>query len=140
MEKFKRVVKFNAEDGKDFFRWSIRTKVELEDNNCFSVVEKYLFGNLLLSCIQSDVLSKITKAKALIIQDLGDKPLSAVLADRENSHLMRSRPKERYVISNITTRLQLQAKLTRKSYNGKITSEDEASFEAVFNSHSGMHS
>lgn len=97
-------------------------------------------GTLSLSEIQEDVRVKITKARAIIIQGLGDKPLRAILTDRENPHLIWNRLNERYAISNIATRVQLQAKLTRMRCSGQVMSDYVASFEEVFNHLSGMNS
>ena len=82
----------------------------------------------------------VTKARAMLIQGLGDKPLRLCPSERENPEKMWTRLRDRYAISNLVTRVQLHTKLSRFSYSGQPMVDYIDDFEEVFNHLSALES
>ena len=138
MEETKKIFKFEGEQGEDFHIWSARTEAALEAKDVLSpVLTDMVDAEDLTSVSQADRLS-IAKAKATIIQGLGNKPLRLVLPVKDNPFKMWKALKERYAVSNLVTKVQLHTKLARMEYKGQTMSEYVAGFEDIFNQLSAM--
>ena len=84
------------------------------------------------AALNEEMTLAVSKARAVINQGLGDTPLRFALAAKENSHRMWNRLRERYAVSNVTTRVQLQSKLAKLSFHDQAMSDYIGSFEEVF--------
>lgn len=82
----------------------------------------------------------ITKARAIIIHGLENKPLRMCLPDKSNPFRMWMTLNERHAVSNIGTRVQLQSKLSLTAYRGQRMTEFIDDSESVFNHMVAMNS
>lgn len=119
--------------------WAARTEAALESKEVLSVVTDDLVGDG-TTTLTVEQKQMIAKARAIIIQALGDKPLRLCLSEKANPFRMWIRLRERYAVSNIVTRVQLQTKLARFAYNGQAMPDFVDEFEEVFNRLSAMES
>lgn len=71
----------------------------------------------------------VAKARATIIQGLGEKPLRLCMGEKGNHFKMWQRISERYAVANIVTKVKLQTKLARTNYTGQRMAEFVDSFE-----------
>lgn len=141
MEDSKKFFKFFGKEGEDFALWSARTEAALESKECFSVVQRDVFASLGEGEPLPEAMSlKVAKAKAIIIQGLGDKPLRACISDRANPHRMWARLCDRYAVASNAARVQLQSRLARMRYSSQSMGDYLDSFEEIFNRLSGMNS
>ena len=139
MEDSKRIYKFYGKSGEDFFLWTTRTEAALESKKVWSVVATDVIGDGSVAVDESTAES-IATARAMIIQGLGDKPLRMCMAQKGNPCMMWRRLKERYALSNVTTKVQLQTKLARMTYSNQPMGDYIDGFEEVFNRLEGMQS
>lgn len=117
MEESRRVFKFEGEPDEDFHLWMARTEAALQDKEVWNVVEADVIGNADADVPLSDEIQKnVAKARAVIMQGLGDNPLRLCLNDRENPHAMWNLLKDRYAVVNVATKVQLHYQLARLSY------------------------
>lgn len=82
---------------------------------------------------------KVSKARALLIQALGSKPLKLFLPVNEYPYNIWERLKEIYMATNTATKVQLQAKLNRMVYKVQSVYDYVATFETVYNLLSSMN-
>lgn len=66
---------------------------------------------------------KLAKARALIMQGLDAKPLRMCIPEKDNPFEMWKRLHDRYAVSNVATRVQLQMKLNRLRYTDQIMTD-----------------
>lgn len=136
MEKDRRIYTFEGNLAEDFQLWQARTQAALEGKECWSVVKT----NQLVArptdqagahdqevTVTSETELKICKARALMIQVLGSKPLKLVLPVKDNPFKIWERLNERYAATNTATKVQLQMKLNRMVYKG------QSMFETLYN-------
>lgn len=131
MDEGKRIHKFFGKAGEDFQLWEARTEAALEAKDVLRVVSTDVYGNG--EGISEEDRQAIGKARAILIQGLGDKPLRLCLSEKLNTYKMWLKLRERYVVSNIVTRVQLQAKLSQIQYSDQFMSDFVDSFEEIFN-------
>ena len=137
MEEGKRVYKFYGKPGEDFHLWTARTEAALEAKEVLDVVTV----DLLSSAEISDELSKkISKARAIIIQGLGDRPLRLCLSVKTDPYKMWSKLRDRYAVSNTATKVQLQTRLSSMSYQEQSMQDYVDTFEEIFNRLAAMQS
>lgn len=139
IEENRRVYKFEGEAGEDFHIWSARTEAALEAKELMSVVTEDIIGDGTAD-LSAEVKRSISKARALIIQGLGEKPLRICLPEKHNPHKMWIMLKDRYAVANIATRLQLQTRISRMAYRSQLISELVNDFESLFNKLAGVGS
>lgn len=139
MEDSKRIHKFYGKSGEDFFLWAARTEAALEAKKVWSVVETDVIGDGTVQ-LDTSVVESVATARATIIQGLGDKPLRMCLTEKRNPWKMWTRLHERYAVSNVTTKVQLQTKLARLTYRSQPMSDYIDAFEEIFNRLEGMQS
>ena len=139
MEESRKVYKFEGEEGEDFQIWLARTEATMEPKDVlFVVIEEHMDGSMELT---SFVKLSIAKAKATIIQGLGDKPLRPVLPAKENPHRTMKLLKERYAVSYLVTKVHLlHTKLYTMQYKVQVISESVGDFENIFNQLKSMGS
>lgn len=105
----------------------------------------------MLYTVQSDLLSQdgglsedqkkdIAVARAVLIQGMGDRTLRLCMSAKEDPFSMWLRLRERYAVSNIATKVQLQSKLSRRNYSGQPIQDYIDAFEEIFNCLSAMDS
>ena len=137
MEEGKRVYKFYGKQGEDFHLWTARTEAALEAKEVLDVVTV----DLLSSAEISDELSKkISKARAIIIQGLGDRPLRLCLSVKTDPYKIWSKLRDRYAVSNTATKVQLQTRLSSMSYQEQSMQDYVDTFEEIFNRLAAMQS
>lgn len=76
---------------------------------------------------------KVETARAGRIKGLGDRPPCNYLSVKDSPRKMLRHLKDRYTVSNTTTRVQLQSKLSRMSDKGQSMLDHVESFEEIFN-------
>lgn len=139
MEDSKRIYKFYEKPGEDFFLWTTRTEAALETKKVLFVVTTDVIGNGTVA-LEESAAEAVATARAMVIQGLGDKPLRMCMAQKGNPFMMWRRLHDRYAISNVTTKVQLQTKLARMTYSNQPMGDYLDGFEEVFNRLEGMES
>ena len=131
----RRLHKFNAKRGEDFTLWSLRFEALLESRDLLEVVNSDQLARVAIEDLSPDEKTKVLKAKSLLVQSLGDKPLRTVAGERKNPFQMYKKLHERYATQNTATRVQLQTELYQQSFQEKsqTMSEYVDSFENIFN-------
>ena len=77
---------------------------------------------------------KMAKARSLIVQGLGDKPLRTMLSEKKYPAAMYKKLNERNPTRSPTSRVQLRTELHYMSYkSGKLMSEYIDEMESIFN-------
>ena len=89
---------------------------------------------------EENVAESVATARAVIIQGLGEKPLRMCMGEKGNPYRKSKRLNERYAVSNITTKVQLQTKFARISYSSQSMGDYMDAFEEIFNRLEGMQS
>ena len=140
MEEVKKIYKFDGEEGEDYHIWAARTEAALEAKDVLSVVLTNMVEEESSEMISPAVRLSVAKAKATIIQGLGNKPLRLVLPVKDIPYKMWQLLKERYAVSNLVTKVQLHTKLARMNYKGQVMSEYVGDFECIFNQLASMGS
>ena len=135
-ETFK-LSKFNGKTD-DFSLWSMPMETVLEAKDLFGVVTgeevKPDQGAKLI-----EYQKKVRKARALLINCLGDRPLLAVQSAKDNLPGMWKKLQEGYATSSSASRIQLQKLLHTKKLKPKESmAEFIDSFESVFARLEGM--
>lgn len=138
-EENKKIVKFHGKAGEDYQLWAVRTEAALQAKKVISVVESDAIGDG-FTALAANVKEKIADARAIIVQGLGDKPLQLCLPDMKNPFKMWNRLRDRYSVTNLETKVQLQTKLARLSYRSQQMPDCIAEFEDIFNRLSAMNS
>lgn len=138
MEDSKKIHKFYGKPGEDFHLWCARTEAALQAKEALSVVLNDALGDV--EGLDDDTSKAIATARAILIQGLGDRPLRLCLSERNNPHRMWNRLKERYAVSNTATKVQLQGKLSRMTYQGQSMPDFIDSYEEIFNCLAAMNS
>ena len=137
MEDNKKIVKFYGRAGEDYHLWAARTEAALQAKKAMSVVITDFVDDG-ESDIADEVREKIADARAIIVQALGDKPLRLCLSETKNPFRMWRKLRERYAVTNLATKVQLQTKLGRMVYKDQPMSDFIDDFEEVFNRLAGM--
>lgn len=140
MEDSKRTHKFLGKPGGDFLVWSIRTKAALAAKKVFHVVLTDVVGAAGENDLSDEQTLGVSEAISIIIQGLGDKPLRLCARTENNPFVMWTKLRERYHVSNVVTKVQLQTRLTKLRYASQIMSDFIDSFEEFFNRLAGMSS
>lgn len=76
---------------------------------------------------------RIAKARAVIMQGLGETPMRMCLGVKNNPFSMWKRLQERYAASNVETKVQLQSQLSRTRYRGQRMPDYITHFEGILN-------
>lgn len=137
MEDSKRLHKFHGKPGEDFYLWCARTEAALGSKEVLHVVVTDVVGES-VEGLSDELKLSIAQARAIIIQGLGDKPLRLCLSDKDNPFKMWERLRDRYAVSNVVTRVQLQTRLSRLAYSDQAMSDFIDEFEECFNRLSAM--
>lgn len=137
MEDPKRIHKFYGRSGEDFQLWAVRTQAALAAKEIVYTIESDVSAGLDVS---AEDRKAVAQACAVLIQGLGYKPLRPCLVDRTNAFKMWKTLSERYSVVNVVTRVQLQTRLAKLSYQGQIMSDFVDSFEEIFNRLAAMNS
>ena len=133
--------KFLGKPGEDFQIWKIRTEAALAAKEALEMVTTNVVGAATQqSPLSADDQKLVDQARAVLIQGLGDKPLRMCMAYAENPFIMWKKLQERYSVTNVVTKVQLQTHLSQLSYNGQVMSDYIDTFEEVFNRLAGMDS
>lgn len=141
MEESRKIFKFNGLPGEDFHLWMARTEAALEDRNAWSVVQTDVVGGATEPAPLTEEQSKaVSKARALIMQGLGDNPLRLCLHQRANPYKMWQVLSERYAKVNVASKVQLQYQLSRLVYRNQSMSEYLDQFQTVYNRLAAMGS
>ena len=141
MEESRRVFKFEGEADEYFHLWMARTEAALQDKEAWSVVETDVFGTSSETNTLSENSKKtIAKARAVIMQGLGDNPLRLCLQERGNPDSMWKLLKDRYDVVNVATKVQLHYQLARLSYSNQTMSIYIDQFQTIFNKQAGIGS
>ena len=91
--------------------------------------------------LPNETKKKIVRARMLLVQSLGDKPLRTVIGEKKNPYRMYGKLVERYTTKNAATRVQLQTALHQMRYSSsKTMSEYIDEMEAIFNRLAAMDS
>ena len=129
----RRLNKFHAKRGKYFSLWSLRFEALLESKDLLGVVTTDPLSDTTFADLDADIRAKLLKAKLLLVQSLGDKPLRTVASERKNVFQMYQKLNERYASQNTATRVQLQTELYQNSFSkNQAMSEYVDEFESVF--------
>ena len=134
MEESRRIFKFEGEPEEDFNLWMARTEAALQDKGAWDVVESDTVGNATVGNPLSDEVTKtVAKARAVIMQGLGDSPIRLCLQNKDNPHAMWKLLKERYAVVNVATKVQLQYQMARLGYSNQSMSVYIDQFQTIFN-------
>ena len=121
--------------------WSARTETTLAAEEVLRVVTTNVVGNATAAEPLSEELEKsVSTARSILMRGLGDKPLRLCLSVKDNPFLMWSRLSDRYAVTNVVTKVQLQTRLSKLSYQGQTMSDFIDIFEEIFNRLDGMQS
>ena len=113
----RRLNKFHARRGEYFNLWSLRFEALLESKDLLGVVSTDPLSDTTFADLDSDIRTELLKAKSLLVQSLGDKPLRKVASERKNVSRMYQKLNERYDTQITATRVQLQTELYQKSFS-----------------------
>ena len=138
MEDSKRIYKFYGKPREDFSLWCARPEAALAAKEVLLMVESDVFADG--DAIDESVMRQVATARAILIQGLGDRPLRLCLTAKDNPFKMWARLKDRYAVSNIATRVQLQTRLSRVNYKGQSMQDYDDLFEEIFNRLAAMKS
>lgn len=113
--------KFDGKPTSDFRLWLCRLEAILEDKSIL-----YTIGSDVSTAgaarrvvdDQDKVASDKSKAAAIMVGGLGDKPLRLVVGVRKDPAQMMKKLNERYASSKLTTRMTLMTSLTNMTYKG----------------------
>ena len=133
------IYKCYGKSEEDFFLWAARTEAALEAKKVWFVVDTNVMGDGTVQ-LDTSVVESVATARATFIQGLGDKPLRMCLTEKRNPWKMWARLHERYVVSNVTTKVQLQTKLARLPYRNQPMSDYTDAFGEIFNRLEGLES
>ena len=138
MEYDKRVYKFDGNPGEDFRVWQVRTEAALEAKEVLQAIrtDYEKIGGL----IKDETKLEMAKARAIIMQGLGLKPMRVVLPVKLNPFRMWQKLSERYDVQNVSAQVQLHSKLARMAYKNQNMAEYISEFEDIFNRLEGMES
>lgn len=93
------------------------------------------------STLPDETRRKIARARMLLVQSRGDKPLRTVIGEKKNLYRMYEKLVERYATKTAATRIQLQTELHQMRYSSvKTMSEYIDEMEAIFNRLAAMES
>ena len=138
MEVSKRFYKFFGRPGEDYQLWCARTEAALQAKEVLDVVLNDPFE---AGAVEDEAtLRAIASSRAIIIEGLGDRPLRLCLSEKENPYRMWIRLRERYAVSNTATKVQLQARLSRTTYQGQSMPDYIDGYEEIFNRLAAMNS
>ena len=136
-EDSKRIQKFMGKPGEDFLLWSARMETKLAAEQVLRVVTRNATAEKLLS---EEHEKSVSTERSTLMRGLGDKPLRLCLSVKDNPFLMWSRLSDRYAVTNVFTRVQLQTRISKFSYQGQSMSDFIDIFEEIFNKLDGMQS
>lgn len=94
--------------------WEARTPAALGSKALWTVVKVYFLEGSLLD---AETKGKVSKARALIVQGLGKRPLKLILPVRDNPFKLWKRLVERYDVIFDATKVQLETHLNLLYYN-----------------------
>lgn len=80
-------MKFYGRAGEDYPLWAARTEVALHAKKAMSVVKEDIIGDG-SSVLDSELEEKVSDARAIIVEALGDKALRLCFSDIENPFRM----------------------------------------------------
>ena len=107
----RRLHKFNAKHGENFNLWSLRFQALLESKNLLDVITSDPLERTTFCELGIESKSQLPKAKSLLMQSLGDKPLRTVAGEKKNPYKMYENLQDRYATQKTATRVQLQTEL-----------------------------
>ena len=137
MEDNKRIYKFFGKPGEDYHLWAARTEAALESKEVLGIVQEDIIG---AGPPDDEIQRRLSKARAIIIEGLGDRLLRLCLSAKDNPYRMWNKLKDRYAVSNTATKVQLQTRLSRMSYKNQPMQDYVDGFEESFNRLSAMQS
>lgn len=128
MEDPKGMHKFLGRAGEDFQLFPAKTEAELDSKEVLNVMLTDVIWTGDIALNEEQKLA-VAKARAIIIQILRDQPLRLCLSEKGNPYMMWEKLRERYTVSNISTRVQLQTRISRFIYDGQVMSDNVDDFE-----------
>lgn len=140
MEDCRKCYKFSGNAGEDFQLWETRTEAALAAKEALFVVLSDVIGEAGDAGLSDEQPKIVGQAWAVLIQGLGDKPLRMCMQFKTNPFQMWQKLHERYVVTNVVTKVQLQTRLSKHVYRGQVMSDYVDMFEEIFNRLSGMGS
>lgn len=80
----KRISKCNAWRGEDYALWAMRFEAVLESRELLEIVLRDVREELSQSELTAEKRLKMAKARSLLVQGLGDRPLRSVIGERRD--------------------------------------------------------
>ena len=135
MSEYKNTLpKFDGKPTSDFRLWLCRLEAVLEDKSILYTIEPDVNALHAVTTAVGDpeqIMSDKSKAAAIIVGGLGDKPLRLVMSVRKQPALMMLKLNERYASSKLTTRMTLMTTLTNMVYRGGDMTEYVDSYASL---------
>lgn len=134
-----RVARFMGDEGEDFELWSLRINAILEGKELAGVVagEEKVTDSEEPEALAAHT-KKVRKARAIIINSLGDKPLRAVQSATDPRDMM-TKLVERYAASTTANKIAVLTNLIHTRYeSGKDMGEYLSEMESLFNKLAAM--
>ena len=135
MSEYKNTLpKFDGKPTSDFRLWLCRLEAILEDKSILYTIDSELRNatdTVATINDQDKVASDKSKAAAIIVGGLGDKPLRLVVGVRKDPAHMMEKLNERYASSKLTTRMTLMTSLTNMAYKGGDMTEFVDSYASL---------